>query len=138
MAEFISNSAILSQIRNGAVLAEADQDGSCQDEQGGGPDSDTEYDVQVRAVELDIEGPWSATPAEPGQSRDNARAITLASTSSGELDPMGGNHFWGRIDAQAVSDGLIHSSNWDYFKQDAITYSENGTTALHTCRATNP
>ena len=80
----------------------------------------TEYDVQVRAVEFTVAGPWSdtttGTPADPGQNLNNARDISLETTSSGELDPMGGNYFWGRIDATAMGDGVIHSSDWDYFK----------------------
>ncbi len=85
-----------------------------------GLDNDTEYDVRVRAVELDIEGPWSATmsatPVDPGHNRDHARAITLATTSSGELDPMGSNYFWGRIDDGVIFDGYSHSADWDYFE----------------------
>ena len=85
-----------------------------------GLDNDTEYDVQVRAMELGIEGPWSATmsatPVDPGQDRDHARAITLATTSSGELDPMGSNYFWGRIDDGVIFDGYSYSSDWDYFE----------------------
>lgn len=80
-----------------------------------GLDNDTEYDVQVRAMELGIEGPWSATmsatPVDPGQDRDHARAITLATTSSGELDPMGSNYFWGRIDDGVIFDGYSYSSD---------------------------
>ena len=80
----------------------------------------TEYDVQARAVDSFGNGPWSATitatPADPGQDLENARDISLETTSSGELDPMGGNYFWGRIDASATGQGVIHSSDWDYFK----------------------
>ncbi len=82
--------------------------------------NDTEYDVQVRAVEFATAGPWSntmsATPADYGQKLNDAREITLATTSSGEIDPVGSNYFWGKITDGAVGDGVIHSSDWDYFK----------------------
>ena len=81
---------------------------------------DTEYDVQVRAVEFAVAGSWSdtttGTPADSGQDLANAREITLATTSSGELDPMGDNYFWGKITDGATFGGYHHSSDWDYFK----------------------
>ena len=81
---------------------------------------DTEYDVQVRAVEFAVAGSWSdtatGTPADPSPNLANAREITLATTSSGELDPMGDNYFWGKITDGAISDGYHHSSDWDVFK----------------------
>ncbi|MCY4417550.1 MAG: cadherin domain-containing protein [Chloroflexi bacterium] len=81
---------------------------------------DTEYDVQVRAVEFAVAGPWSdtdtGTPSDSGQNVTDAREITLATTSSGELDPMGDNYFWGKITDGAVSEGYIHSADWDVFK----------------------
>ena len=80
----------------------------------------TEYDVQARHADSFGNGPWSdtmsATPADPGQDLANAKEISLETTTSGELDPMGGNYFWGRIDATAMGDGVSHSSDWDYFK----------------------
>lgn len=80
----------------------------------------TAYDVQVRHVDSFGNGPWSdtatGTPSDPGQNLANARDISLETTSSGELDIKGSYYFWGRIDQTAIGDGVIHSSDWDYFK----------------------
>ena len=80
----------------------------------------TEYDVQVRAVEFTVAGPWSdtmsATPVDPGYNFTYAKDLSLATTSSGELDPMGDNYFWGRIDEEAFFQDRVSSADWDYFK----------------------
>ena len=82
--------------------------------------NNTEYDAQVRAVEFATAGPWSdtmsATPADYRSNLNYAREITLATTSSGELDPMGSNYFWGRIDEQEIYNGFSSSSDWDTVK----------------------
>lgn len=61
--------------------------------------NDTEYDVQVRAVEFAAAGPWSdtmsAAPADYRSHLNYAREITLATASSGQLDPMDSNYSWG-------------------------------------------
>ena len=101
------------------VLTDASADGLLLDGITG-LDNDTEYDVQVRAVDSFGDGPWSDTttgaPADSGQDLANAREISLETLPSGELDPMGSNYFWGRIDDGATSDGFSYSSDWDYFK----------------------
>ena len=73
----------------------------------------TEYDVQVRAVDSFGDGEWSettkATPADFGDSTTAATVLTLETTSSGALHPLGSNRYWGKIES---------SSDADYFRID--------------------
>ena len=73
----------------------------------------TEYDVQVRAVDSFGDGEWSettkATPADFGDSTTAATVLTLETTSSGALHPLGSNQYWGKIES---------SSDADYFRID--------------------
>ena len=73
----------------------------------------TEYDVQVRAVDFFGDGEWSettkATPADFGDSTTAATVLTLETTSSGALHPLGSNRYWGKIES---------SSDADYFRID--------------------
>ena len=71
----------------------------------------TEYDVQVCAVDSFGDGEWSettkATPADFGDSTTAATVLTLETTSSGALHPLGSNQYWGKIES---------SSDADYFR----------------------
>ena len=73
----------------------------------------TEYDVQARAVDSFGDGEWSettkATPADFGDSTTAATVLTLETTSSGALHPLGSNRYWGKIES---------SSDADYFRID--------------------
>ena len=70
--------------------------------------NDTEYDVQVRAVDSFGDGTWSETmsetPADFGDSDTAATDVTLQTAPSGRLVPLGSLRYWGNIGSETDVD----------------------------------
>ena len=94
---------------------------------------DTYYDVQVRAVNADGAGPWSAEITEATSDhpdlRDEALAISLASPVTGHI--AAGDSDWFSITLTEAMDIWVHSTSQldmfaELFDSDGVSLAESG------------